>query len=144
MPAPPRKLFLSDALSLVAAQAHSSGIEGEAESSEPVPELVVFDLDMCTWSPEMFSLHKPPSMPVSGDLSQAADSTMLPVAGAPVGMGMTCRAMQGVVRFDSFISCSILLMFHSFFTQCLQVGASNGQDTVRLFPVRTEAILRVL
>ena len=86
-----------------------SGIEGEA-GDKPVPELVVFDLDMCTWSPEMFSLHKPPSMPVAGSLSQAADSTMLPVAGAPVGMGMTCRAMQGVV------------------------GASNGQDTVRLFP----------
>jgi magnesium-dependent phosphatase 1 len=71
---------------------------------------VVFDLDMCAWSPEMYTLHKPPTIAVPGDLAQAADQGMLPAAGAPVGMAAASRMMKGVV------------------------GAANGQDTVRLFP----------
>lgn len=33
------------------------------------PELIVFDCDMCLWSPEMYELRKTPSEPVMGDLN---------------------------------------------------------------------------
>lgn len=82
----------------------------DAGQQAKVPELVVFDLDMCAWSPEMYTLHKPPTIAVTGDLGQAAEHGMLPTAGAPVGMASANRMMKGVV------------------------GAANGQDTVRLFP----------
>ena len=89
--------------------AHTAG-EWGAAGGPALPELVVFDLDMCMWSPEMYTLHKPPTIPVPGDLGRATAPSMMPAAGAPAGMAATGRAMQGVV------------------------GASNGQDTVRLFP----------
>lgn len=89
--------------------AHTAG-EWAAAGGPALPELVVFDLDMCMWSPEMYTLHKPPTIPVPGDLGRATAPSMMPAAGAPAGMAATGRAMQGVV------------------------GASNGQDTVRLFP----------
>ena len=87
--------------------AHASD---ESAGGRILPELVVFDLDMCAWSPEMYTLHKPPTIAVPGDLGQATEQSMLPAAGAPAGMAATGRAMAGVA------------------------GASNGQDTVRLFP----------
>lgn len=33
-----------------------------------VPQLIVFDLDQCMWSPEMYQLRSKPTVPVLGDL----------------------------------------------------------------------------
>ena len=102
---------------LLAMESHTE--RGGGVQDATVPELVVFDLDMCAWSPEMFTLHKPPTIAVPGDLGHAADPSMLPAAGTPVGMAVAGRLMKGVV------------------------GASNGQDTVRLFPGALAALQEV-
>lgn len=34
----------------------------------PLPTLIVFDLDDCLWTPEMYTLSQKPSVPVEGDL----------------------------------------------------------------------------
>ena len=39
------------------------------------PKLIVFDCDMCLWSPEMYELHAPPLTPVRGDLNGKGDGT---------------------------------------------------------------------
>ena len=33
------------------------------------PELIVFDCDMCLWSPEMYELRQIPDTPIFGDLN---------------------------------------------------------------------------
>lgn len=35
----------------------------------PLPKLVVLDLDMCVWSPEMYTLDEMPDRPIQGDLN---------------------------------------------------------------------------
>ena len=70
-----------------------------ATASPPVvPQLCVFDLDMCMWSPEMYTLGTPPSKAIKGPLLEAGDGV---------------------------------------------VGASNGQDTVHLFPGALKALQEV-
>lgn len=38
-----------------------------------LPLLVVFDLDSCLWTPEMFELRGSPTEPVKGELLQAGE-----------------------------------------------------------------------
>lgn len=40
------------------------------EKKDPfMPSMIVFDLDDCLWSPEMYTLHAKPSIPIEGDLN---------------------------------------------------------------------------
>ena len=45
-----------------------SSVSHSAEVLKPLPSLIVFDLDDCLWTPEMYTLPSKPSIPVRGDL----------------------------------------------------------------------------
>ena len=71
------------------ARGPATAMEARAPAAAALPELCVFDLDMCMWDPEMYTISSSPSQAIKGDLGGAG---------------------EGVV------------------------GASNGQQTVKLFP----------
>jgi len=58
-----------------------------------VPELIVFDLDDCVWSPEMFTLEAMPSDPVRGDLGGRGEGVVGVRSGAE-----TIRVFPGALR----------------------------------------------
>eukprot|EP00586_Coscinodiscus_wailesii_P003926 CAMPEP_0172485266 /NCGR_PEP_ID=MMETSP1066-20121228/13227_1 /TAXON_ID=671091 /ORGANISM="Coscinodiscus wailesii, Strain CCMP2513" /LENGTH=224 /DNA_ID=CAMNT_0013250409 /DNA_START=75 /DNA_END=749 /DNA_ORIENTATION=+ len=43
--------------------------------SSLLPKMIVFDLDDCLWTPEVFTLPSPPSIPVRGDLNPSTSSS---------------------------------------------------------------------
>jgi magnesium-dependent phosphatase 1 len=69
-----------------------------------LPTMIVFDLDDCLWSPEMYTLHAAPSVPEMGDLSPSSggttkDSSMRGVVGMRVPpSGPTVRLFAGARR----------------------------------------------
>ena len=48
------------------------------------PELIVFDCDMCLWSPEMYELRETPSQPVIGNLNGRGEGVMGVKSGSEV------------------------------------------------------------
>jgi len=62
--------MVRDLPSAVAPYALGEAEQPPAEAAAALPELVVFDLDMCTWSPEMYTLTKPPTRAIQGDLGR--------------------------------------------------------------------------
>ena len=81
--------MVRDLPSAVAPYALGEAEQPPAEAAAALPELVVFDLDMCTWSPEMYTLTKPPTRAIQGDLGRERcppppppPPTLLPHAGA--------------------------------------------------------------
>lgn len=64
-----------------------SGQTVEKKKDPMLPTMIVFDLDDCLWSPEMYTLHAKPSIPQQGDLnvpSQGGAPTMRGVIGMKV------------------------------------------------------------
>lgn len=58
-----------------------------------LPSMIVFDLDDCLWSPEMFTLRNKPSIPVEGDLGLANGERG--IIGMKVPNGPTVRLFDG-------------------------------------------------
>ena len=58
------------------------------------PELVVFDLDMCMWSPEMYELDSCPTVAVRGE---GADGKEM-VVGARTRRGSTVKLFPGALH----------------------------------------------
>jgi len=58
------------------------------------PELIVFDADMCLWSPEMYELSSLPKVPVRGDLGNKGKG----VLGARNDDGDVVRLFPGALR----------------------------------------------
>ena len=49
---------------------HNFSPSSSTEKKDPfVPTMIVFDLDDCLWSPEMYTLYSKPSLPIQGDLN---------------------------------------------------------------------------
>lgn len=72
----------------------SSREAGHVQLPSPLPKVVVFDLDMCVWSPEMYELSRCPSHPVRGDLAGRGEG----VAGLRCGKhGETVRVFPGAL-----------------------------------------------
>lgn len=59
-----------------------------AKKDPMLPTMIVFDLDDCLWSPEMYTLHAKPSIPEEGDLTPTGRVALPPT---------TTRSMRGVV-----------------------------------------------
>ena len=47
-----------------------------ADGATALPELCVFDLDMCMWTPEMYTMSGPPSEAVLGLLGSSGEGTV--------------------------------------------------------------------
>ncbi len=47
----------------------SAAIQDGGKKDPYLPTMIVFDLDDCLWSPEMYTLYAKPSLPVEGDLN---------------------------------------------------------------------------
>lgn len=49
---------------------HNFSSSSSTEKKDPyVPTMIVFDLDDCLWSPEMYTLYSKPRLPIEGDLN---------------------------------------------------------------------------
>jgi magnesium-dependent phosphatase 1 len=88
------------------ATSHNFAGDKAFEKQDPMlPTMIVFDLDDCLWSPEMYTLHAIPSIPEHGDLTPArisrptntnTPSTMRGVVGMQVPPnGPTVRLFTG-------------------------------------------------
>mmetsp|Transcript_702 Transcript_702/g.853 ORF Transcript_702/g.853 Transcript_702/m.853 type:complete len:200 (-) Transcript_702:423-1022(-) len=58
-----------------------------------LPLLVVFDLDSCLWTPEMFELRGSPTEPVKGELLQAGEG----IVGVKCESGQTVKLFPGAL-----------------------------------------------
>jgi magnesium-dependent phosphatase 1 len=75
--------------SIIMAAATAAGAGGNepataaaAAAAAAMPELCVFDLDMCAWSPEMFTLSSPPTTPVRGALGESGQEGIVGASNA--------------------------------------------------------------
>jgi magnesium-dependent phosphatase 1 len=65
-----------------------------------IPSMIVFDLDDCLWSPEMYTLHDMPSIREEGDLTPAGIPALNArgCIGLKVPRGQTVRLFSGARR----------------------------------------------
>ena len=74
-----------------------------AKQSPELPTMIVFDLDDCLWSPEMYTLSAKPSIPVEGDLGDGTQGVVglkVPPAGPTVRLFSGARQVLRELATD--------------------------------------------
>ena len=79
----------------------SDGAKAPQKSDVYLPTMIVFDLDDCLWSPEMYTLYNKPSIPTSGNLNpdmSKDESDEVGTMGMQVPGGPTVKLFDGARR----------------------------------------------
>ena len=76
----------------------ASGNAPVQESDPYLPTMIVFDLDDCLWSPEMYTLYRKPSIPISGNLNPGGEVEEEGIIGMQVPGGPTVKLFEGARR----------------------------------------------
>ena len=93
----------------------------------PLPELVVFDLDDCLWSPEMFTLDEIPTKCVMGNLGGRGEGV--------VGVKSTGQVIR---LFPAALE--VLQDFHEGKYPGMRIAAASSADTPRAVEIGTKAL----
>ena len=105
---------------------HASPSSSPASIKDPfLPTMIVFDLDDCLWSPEMYTLNDTPSMPIHGKLNP--DSSHTEEVGV-VGMGVPPQGRPIVKLFDDARRVLRLLIQDETFQHVTIAAASSSEE----------------
>ena len=110
-----------------AASAARAAAGASVETLGELPELVVFDMDMCLWSPEMYTLDEIPEKTVVGKLGDAGEG----VVGVKSGME-TIRLFPDALK--------VLQKYHAGEYGTMRIAAASSADTPFAVKVARQAL----
>mmetsp|Transcript_20134 Transcript_20134/g.52659 ORF Transcript_20134/g.52659 Transcript_20134/m.52659 type:complete len:252 (+) Transcript_20134:195-950(+) len=82
----------------------------------PLPKLAVFDMDMCVWSPEMYTLNEVPEVAIRGPLGDAGEGVVAVKSGSD-----TIRLFPGALK--------VLQDYHNGKYPGMRIAAASSADT---------------